>query len=154
MNRRHVILALGVTLYVLQLGLLTYAHSLAAPALQLLDMVVSAAIALALGLADWYATHYLLQALDRIEQVYAQDVSQQLEQTLEYMKAGSKNAIMYTIDQLAKVSSPAFKNMILPLIKAMVGDMFDGLFPKSSEDKVMNKLNQISGVYQVTRVSG
>ena len=37
------------------------------------------------------------------------------------MKTGSKNAIMYTIDQLAKVSSPAFKNMILPLIKAMVG---------------------------------
>jgi len=36
---------------------------------------------------------------------------------------------MYTIDQLATVSSPAFKNMILPLIKAMVGDMFDGLFP-------------------------
>ena len=86
MNRRHVILALGVTLYVLQLGLLTYAHSLAAPALQLLDMVVSAAIALALGLADWYATHYLLQALDRIEQVYAQDVSQQLQQTLEHYR--------------------------------------------------------------------
>lgn len=86
MNRRHVILALGVTLYVLQLGLLTYAHSLAAPALQSLDMVVSAAIALALGLADWYATHYLLQALDRIEQVYAQDVSQQLQQTLEHYR--------------------------------------------------------------------
>ena len=86
MNRRHVILALGVTLYVLQLGLLTYAHSLAAPSLQLLDMVVSAAIALALGLADWYATHYLLQALDRIEQVYAQDVSQQLQQTLEHYR--------------------------------------------------------------------
>ena len=68
---------------------------------------------------------------------------QELEQTLEYMKLGSKNAIMYTINQLAKVSSPAFKNMILPLIKAMVGDMFDSLFPKSSEDKVMNKLNQI-----------
>lgn len=86
MNRRHVIHALGVTLYVLQLGLLTYAHSLAAPALQSLDMVVSAAIALALGLADWYATHYLLQALDRIEQVYAQDVSQQLQQTLEHYR--------------------------------------------------------------------
>lgn len=86
MNRRHVILALGATLYVLQLGLLIYAHSLAAPALQSLDMVVSAAIALALGLADWYATHYLLQALDRIEQVYAQDVSQQLQQTLEHYR--------------------------------------------------------------------
>lgn len=75
----------------------------------------------------------LLDALGNDPVLNSMSMSEQeLEQTLEYMKAGSKNAIMYTIDQLAKVSSPAFKNMILPLIKAMVGDMFDGLFPKSS----------------------
>lgn len=86
----------------------------------------------------------LLDALGNDPVLNSMSMSEQeLEQTLEHMKSGSKNAIMYTIDQLAKVSSPAFKNMILPLIKAMVGDMFDGLFPQSSEDKVMNKLNQI-----------
>jgi len=72
----------------------------------------------------------LLDALGNDPVLNSMSMSEQeLEQTLEYMKAGSKNAIMYTIDQLATVSSPAFKNMILPLIKAMVGDMFDGLFP-------------------------
>ena len=65
----------------------------------------------------------LLDALGNDPVLNSMSMSEQeLEQTLEYMKTGSKNAIMYTIDQLAKVSSPAFKNMILPLIKAMVGD--------------------------------
>lgn len=83
MSRRRLILTLCIMFYSLQLGLLTYWHSLAAPELQSLDTLVSMVIALALGVVDWYATHHLLRALDRTEHIYAQDVNQQLQQTLE-----------------------------------------------------------------------
>lgn len=47
------------------------------------DMVVAACIALALAAIDAGAVRYLLQAIRRVEETYASDVSEELERALE-----------------------------------------------------------------------
>ena len=83
MSRQRTIVVLAAVYYAAQMALLVYWHSLAVPEFRLLDALITLGIAAVMGFIDWWSARYLLQALSRTEQVYADDVSQQLEQSLE-----------------------------------------------------------------------
>ena len=65
------------------------------------------------------------------------------EKALGYMKEGTKNAMNEAIDALADMCPESIKKLVFPMLKSICGDMFDGIFPKSGNDKIMDKLSQI-----------
>lgn len=83
MNRRRLIILLSVALYVTQVAIIAYWHSLAPANERMKDMFVAVFAMVAITLISAGVTQYFLHALRRAEVSYENDISRQLERCLE-----------------------------------------------------------------------